>query len=40
MNYKIKNYLEKNRRYFMKFTEITEKEYTKFWENHPNKSFL
>lgn len=24
----------------MKFTEITEKEYTKFWENHPNKSFL
>ncbi len=24
----------------MEFTEITEKEYTKFWENHPLKTFL
>ena len=24
----------------MEFVELTEKEYTKFWENHPNKTFL
>ena len=24
----------------MKFQEITEKEYRKFWENHPLKTFL
>lgn len=24
----------------MNFLEITEEEYTKFWENHPNKTFL
>ena len=24
----------------MEFIELTEKEYTKYWENHPNKTFL
>ncbi|MBR6949551.1 MAG: peptidoglycan bridge formation glycyltransferase FemA/FemB family protein, partial [Bacilli bacterium] len=24
----------------MDFKEITEEEYTNFWENHPNKTFL
>ena len=24
----------------MNFCELTEKEYTKYWENHPNKTFL
>ena len=31
---------ERRRRNNMKFQEITEKEYKKFWEKHPLKTFL
>ena len=33
-------YLSKSRDDDMEFVELTEKEYRKFWENHPLKTFL